>query len=814
MAQRGDTMSVAPTLNYDSLRAKKARFTKRLGRAWQFVVYLLIPLPILLGGVLLVEDNPLGWFVVSLAAPIVMLALWWRGDLRTMAIRTPSETMDDVLSADVLGRLPRDPSPRQIAEVVGQIRAGQFMAVRLGLSANFLVHVASEDPNDTQALWQSALAVWERSGSPKITGAVLAAALVEQFPNYEGLLANLKIGMEDVERGIRWYERIKLMIEQFAEKPLNTGGIARDWSFGWTPMLTRFAQNLSMQVSGGTIMTKTEIHKVPLERLLSTFSSGGRQNIALVGPDGAGKSTIVAAFAEMLIDGHQNVPKNLLYQQVFLLDASSLISQASGRGELEGLVTHIMNEAYLAKNIILCLDNAQLFFEEAVGSVDLSNILLPILEAGKLRIILTMDEQRFLQISQRNSALAHALNTLNIAPTGELDTFDIMRDQLINLEHRHKVTYMYQSITEAYRIADRYVQDLAMPGKALKILESAGQYAQDGLVTQQSVYTAAEQTMNLKIAAPDTQDEKEKLLNLEDLIHQRMINQTRAVSVVSDAIRRARAGVRNQDRPIGTFLFLGPTGVGKTELSKALADVYFGGEDNIIRLDLNEFVRAEDVARIIADGANDPLSLTAQVSKRPFSVVLLDEIEKAHSQVLTTLLQLLDEGILRDENNREISFRDAIVIATSNAGAERIAEYINRGYQLEQFEDQFVSELINANLFRPEFLNRFDEIVVFRPLGKEELMQVLDLILKGVNNTLAPQKIQVAVEDEGKKLLVDAGYDPRLGARPMRRVVQRAVENVVAKQLLAGTVAPGSTTIISAEQIAAALGTDKVSVLQ
>jgi ATP-dependent Clp protease ATP-binding subunit ClpA len=202
------------------------------------------------------------------------------------------------------------------------------------------------------------------------------------------------------------------------------------------------------------------------------------------------------------------------------------------------------------------------------------------------------------------------------------------------------------------------------------------------------------------------------------------------------------------------------------------------------------------------------------VSKRPFSVVLLDEIEKAHPQVLTTLLQLLDEGILRDENNREISFRDAIVIATSNAGAERIAEYINRGYQLEQFEDQFVSELINANLFRPEFLNRFDEIVVFRPLGKEELMQVLDLILKGVNNTLAPQKIQVAVEDEGKKLLVDAGYDPRLGARPMRRVVQRAVENVVAKQLLAGTVAPGSTTIISAEQIAAALGTDKVSVLQ
>ena len=368
------------------------------------------------------------------------------------------------------------------------------------------------------------------------------------------------------------------------------------------------------------------------------------------------------------------------------------------------------------------------------------------------------------------------------------------------------MTYMYQALAEAYRVGDRYVQDLVMPGKALKILEAAASYASGGLVTAQSVDDAIEKTLGIKISVASLSDEKEKLLNLESLIHQRMINQTRAVTVVSDAIRRARTGVRNQNRPIGAFLFLGPTGVGKTELSKALADVYFGGEGNMIRLDLNEFVRPDDVARLIADGARDPGSLTAQVQKRPFSVVLLDEIEKAHPQVLTTLLQLLDEGILRDENNREISFRDTIVIATSNAGADRIREYIERGYQLEQFEQTFINELINANLFRPEFLNRFDEIVLFRPLGKEELLQVVDLILAGVNKTLAPQKIQVAVEEEGKKLLVEAGYDPRLGARPMRRVVQRAVENTVAKQMLAGTVAPGSTTIITADQIRQILG--------
>ena len=280
-----------------------------------------------------------------------------------------------------------------------------------------------------------------------------------------------------------------------------------------------------------------------------------------------------------------------------------------------------------------------------------------------------------------------------------------------------------------------------------------------------------------------------------------MINQTRAVQVVSDALRRARAGVRNQNRPIGTFLFLGPTGVGKTELAKALADGYFGGEERMIRLDLNEYVRAEDVSRLIADGADDPNSLTAQAMKQPFSVVLLDEIEKAHPQVLTTLLQLLDEGILRDMKNREVSFRDAIVIATSNAGADRIREYIERGYQLEQFEKQFIDELINTNQFRPEFLNRFDEIVTFRPLNKEELVQVVDLILAGINKTLALQKLTVVVEDDAKLFLVDSGFDPRLGARPMRRVVQRAVENTVAKQVLGGNALPGSTITITLDQV-------------
>ena len=290
-------------------------------------------------------------------------------------------------------------------------------------------------------------------------------------------------------------------------------------------------------------------------------------------------------------------------------------------------------------------------------------------------------------------------------------------------------------------------------------------------------------------------------MNLEQKIHERMINQTRAVTLVSDALRRARSGVRNENRPIGTFLFLGPTGVGKTELTKALASVYFGGEDRMVRIDLNEFSHADDTNRLLAVGAKDPYSLCAQIAKQPFSVVLLDEIEKAHPNVINILLQMLDEGVLRDANNRPISFRDAIIICTSNAGAEQIRAHIEQGENLEDFEEAFVDELINANIFRPEFLNRFDEIILFRPLTKSELVQLVDLLLRALNKNLADRKVSVTLTQRAKELLAVRGYDPRLGARPLRRVMQRAVENIVAQKLLSKEISDGQELQIDAPEI-------------
>ena len=793
---------------YDSIRAQKARIARIISPLWRVVLLTSVLLLLLSGGMLVLVGEPLGWLLLGAAVVPYMTYMWWKGELRSLQPVQDHSSIDAILSSDVLGLLPKSPTPRAIAMAAMSVGSGQFFAARFGIGARFLQEITGDTAHETEAIWREAVNLQQQVGATHIGGSILVVASIKAYSNHEMILAHLQLDIDDLVAGIKWQAHINDLIEVH-NKPKRTGGIGRDWSFGYVRLLRRFGQNISEQIArGGLLSVDLAAHEQALDQLISTFSSAGRQNVALIGAAGVGKTTIVHAFAERLLDARANLPASLKFRQVFILDASSLIAAAPGRGELEALITQVLNEAYLAKNIIVCLDNAQLFFEEGVGSVDVSNLLLPILEAGRLRMILTMDEQRYLQISQRNPALANALNRISVTSANRQETIEVMQDQLIMIEFQRKVTYMYQALQEAYRLSERYVHDLAMPGRALKLLEAASGYAENGQVTAHSVQQAIEQTMDIKVGVASNGEEREKLLNLEDLIHKRMINQTRAVQVVSDALRRARTGVRNQNRPIGTFLFLGPTGVGKTELAKALADVYFGGEERMVRLDMNEFTRPEDVSRLIADGAQDSQSLTAQAMKQPFSVVLLDEIEKAHPNVLATLLQLLDEGIIRDVKNREVSFRDAIVIATSNAGADRIREYIERGYQLQQFESKFVDELINTNQFRPEFLNRFDEIVTFRPLNKPELIQVVDLILNGMNKTLALQKIRVEVMDDAKAFLVDAGYDPRLGARPMRRVVQRAVENTVAKQMLSGSVAPGSTITITLDQVQGIIGTE------
>ena len=785
--------------DYHSWRARRARVARILDKPFWRVLAACVAILMILGGIwLLCLKNALGWLLAGFSGIFVMLFFWIKYDLAVIEVGKGG-TINDYLSRRCLGLLSRDPKPQEVARMLLKTKSGRFMMVRFGISPDFM-EIMATGAGDMDKVFFNALRIREKTNSAQIGGAVLLVALIESFPEFETVLAKMKLAPIDLYRGVDWFNHLHGLVDG-EKKPRRTGGIARDLTFGYTPLLSQFGVNISEQRARAS---KTQIYQKvrqeALAKMIQIFSHQGRQNVALIGAYGSGRTTTVNAFAEILLDAESKIPRDLKFRQIFVLDASAIISAAAGRS-VEGLVVRILNEAFAAKNIIICLDNAHLFFENGVGSIDISNVLLPILEAGRLRMILTMDQQRYLEISARNSALANALNKIMIEPADEMETLRILEDLVPTLEYRHNVVYMYRTLGEAYRLSERYIHDIEMPGRAKLLLESAANFAENGIVLPESAQRAVERTQGVKIQLAETTDDREKLLNLEDLLHQRMVDQVEAVKVVSDALRRAAVGVRNEKRPIGTFLFLGPTGVGKTELAKALSEVYFDGEKQVVRLDLNEFVRAEDVQRLIADGAEDEMSLTAQVMKKPFSVVLLDEIEKAHPQVLTTLLQVLDEGILRDARNREVSFRDAIIIATSNAGADKIRAEIAAGRNLEDFQEQFVNDLIDSGQFKPEFLNRFDEICLFKPLSREDLVAILDLTIASVNKTLAPQKIEVVVADDAKEILVERGYDPRLGARPMRRVVQRTVENIVAKSVLSGVTGAGAKVVVTKDDL-------------
>lgn len=802
-------------LNYRTNRAIEARYCQRYGKLTRVITLVGAILLSLLGIVLLLAGMAIGWLVLMLAGWSLVPYLWLHSRLRDMPASKQPRNIGDILSLEVLGLLPQDPNPRTIIEALAGSGGAKFLANRLGIPIQQVVQLTPADPGLTESVWRESINIWshlpERTST--IPSVVVVAAIIRLNPDCTDILNNLRIDASDVYRGVEWLEHWEMQARRSSDLKL-TGGIARDWSFGYIPTLEHFGTNLSLKYSEGRRSMAGNLmrNRLLVDDMIKYLSSNARRNVALIGPLGVGKSTVVEALADILMDSKSGASSDVKFNQVFMLDASAIISAANARGEIEQLIGRLLSEAYRAKNIILFLDNAELFMSDGTGSVDLSNLLQPAIEGGGLKLIMAMEEQRFLQIAQAKPALTSALNRIEITPTDDNDTIRVLEDRIIPLEYGSTTLFTYQALTEAYRLSNRYIHDVAQPRASVQLLESAAQRASGGVVNPSVVAQTIEQTLGIKVGgnlqSGDAQAEKDKLLHLEELIHQRMINQTKAVSAVASALRRARAGVRNENRPIGTFLFLGPTGVGKTELAKSLAAVYFSGEDHLVRIDLNEYVRAEDVARLIADGATDPMSLSAQVQKDPFSVVLLDEIEKAHPNVLTTLLQVLDEGVLRDINNRPISFRDTILIATSNAGADKIRQYIEAGYQLEQFSEQIQNELISSGQFKPEFLNRFDEIAVFRPLTKPELLQVIDLILVGINKNLANQKVAVAVDDQAKLALVEAGYDPRLGARPMRRVVQRTVENIVAEKILTGELVPGSGIRLSLADIQASLAKD------
>ncbi|HUB93246.1 MAG TPA: AAA family ATPase [Verrucomicrobiae bacterium] len=781
-------------LDLTSIRARKARLGKTIGHSGYTALLLLTFACIVGGATLAVAKIHYGYSLIGIGVLVLMPAVWWYYDLRN--VPPFGNTPTGRLSGNCLALLKPNIqySPATLWETIRSNNQVLFITNHLMLSADQLHGCFTEDPGTLSQILMLASQIADSYGSLTIEPAHLATALLESSPVVADILTRIKLTKADIVAVSDWFNRSYIATHA---KPRDFGGIGRDWTSGFTPQLSRFGYNVSADIerTGGhysTLAGSAGVHDMK-----SAFSQGVG-SIALIGPGGIGKTSTAYALAQDVLAEAQD--RALAHKQLIALDASAILSAAHRQGELEFTLTMLLNEALHAGNIMLFFDDAQLFFHNGPGSFDATQILLPAIQSRALQIIFAMTPHDYEALRANNIAFAGLLTPVVLREQPEPEIMEILADTASNFESRNHLLITYAAIKTAYTLSGRYETDIAYPGKAIRLLEQSLPHAYDRIVDAQSVEATIQQTRGVRAGAA-APVEADALLHLEDLIHQRMINQSRAVKVVSDALRRARAGVANPHRPIGSFLFLGPTGVGKTELAKAIAATYFGDESRMIRLDMSEYQQDSDVARILSDGQGEAKSLIMSVRQQPFSVVLLDEIEKAHPNILNLMLQLLDEGILTDTGGRVVSFKDAVVIATSNAGADQIRAHIEQGKELEQFESELTDQLISSGQFRPELINRFDEVVLFRPLNANELGQVVRLMLAEVNKTLGYQNISVTLTDAAVARIVEVGNDPRLGARPMRRTLQKAVENTVASKILRREANPGDHITLDANDL-------------
>jgi len=643
-----------------------------------------------------------------------------------------------------------------------------------------------------------------------------------------------------------------------------------------TPTIDQMGMDLTAAARAGKLDPVIGRQK-EIERVIQILSRRTKNNPALIGEPGVGKTAIVEGLAQKIVAG--DVPETLLGKRLLTLDIGSLVAGTKYRGEFEERLKKIIEEIKSAGNCVMFIDELHTLVGAgaAEGAVDAANILKPSLSRGELQCIgaTTLDEYR--KYIERDAALERRFQPVTVdEPTIE-ETIDILRGIKDRYEAHHRLEITDEALVAAAQLAARYIPDRFLPDKAIDLVDEASsrvrlqksaappslkealrgleavQREKEAAISAQQYELAAElrdrevklreKIESLEAGWHDSQaaekpkvtvediaevaamwtgipvtriarDESERLLQMEEALHKRIVAQDEAITTISRAVRRARAGLKDPKRPIGSFIFLGPTGVGKTELVKALAEFMFGSEDAMVKIDMSEFMERHSVARLVGAppgyiGYEEGGQLTEAVRRKSYSVILLDEIEKAHPEVFNMLLQIMEDGHLTDAKGRRVDFRNTIIIMTSNVGAELLKRETSLGFSVKQDEvksaeaayqkmkDKVLSEM--KNTFRPEFLNRIDATVVFRALTVSEIREIVDLMLKRVRAQLAEQRLQLELTDEAKDLLVDKGYDQKFGARPLRRVIQNLIEDPLAEAILEGRFQPGTTVLAVVE---------------
>jgi ATP-dependent Clp protease ATP-binding subunit ClpC len=683
-----------------------------------------------------------------------------------------------------------------------------LICMRLGINPNKLqtdiknyLEKVQKAPNvftdDFKQTMVCALNVSAERGRASIGEKEIFVALVKEDSFLKQILVDFDLKPKDVEDLTLWLDSANALMERNKkfwtyENLLREGSLGKDWSSGYTVMLDRFSIDWRRVVSKWRYR---EIigHKKEIEQTETILSKSNLANVLLVGNPGTGRKSIIEALAQKCYLGN-SLPQ-LNNKRVVELDPVLLAAQIPDFEKLEYVLDQIFLEVTLASNIILVIDDLENFVGQKMqkaGAFDLSGVLSKYLPLPNFQFIGITSYEGLHKNIEENVSFASFFEKVEVGEVTEKETINILQTHALELEYKNKILILYPSIREAVNLTARYIPSLPFPKKALDVLDESAVYAQrlkEKVVLPHHIAEIVSKKTEIPVGKMDLK-EKETLLNLENLIHKRIVNQQEAVNEISIAMRRARSGLASKTRPMGTFLFLGPTGVGKTETAKALAQIYFGrpafGEavDKMIRIDMSEFQRISDIPRLI--GAVSPVEmqgmLTTPVIENPFSLILLDEIEKAHKNILNLFLQVFDEGYITDGQGRKVVFTNTIIICTSNAAAESIFKEVESGVPIEK--QKLLQELFEKRIFKPELINRFDAVVIFHPLTKENLLDIAQLMLGSLKKNLEEKEIEFEITDHLKEKIVELSYKPEFGAREMRRVIQDKVENSVAQALI------------------------------
>ena len=659
---------------------------------------------------------------------------------------------------------------------------------------------------DFQKVIKNALNISSERSHKRIGEKEILVALARYDEFFKKVLLDSDLKEKDIENITLWLDSVENVFESTkkswtSENLSRYGSLGKDWASGYTITLNNFSIDWRDVVSKWRYR---EIigHQKEVDAVQMVLGRSSLTNVLIVGDAGTGRKSIIEALAQKCYLG-TSLPE-LNNKRVVELDMIALLSQIQSSEKLELVLSQIFEETLVAGNVILVIEDLQNFVGEGAqkpGSIDISGILSKYLPLPGFCFVGITDYNGLHNKIEDNSSFLSFFRKVEVSEVSELETIRILQDLALELEQKNKILVAYPSIREIVNLTSRYFPSTPFPKKAIDILDEAVVYLvaiNEKVLLPHHVAKIISDKTEIPVGKMEFK-EKEVLLNLENLIHQRIVNQEEAVKEVSIAMRRARAGIASKKRPMGTFLFLGPTGVGKTETSKALAEIYFGSEEKMIRIDMSEFQMISDIPRLI--GATSPIEmqglLTTPVRETPFSIILLDEIEKSHPNILNLFLQVFDEGHITDGQGRKIVFTNTIIICTSNAGAENIFKMVESGQKIEK--DKLLDLLFEKRLFKPEFINRFDATIIFKPLTKENLLDIAKLMLGSLKKNLQEKEIEFVITESLLEKIVELSYKPAFGAREMRRVIQDKVENSVAEALLSDKITKGDKIEIDPE---------------